>query len=367
MDRVSELRLILGGFLHWNKSRLDCFARMILALLVVQTANLRQLATAFIGESEIDSHYKRIKRFFAQFIIDHQVIARWIFQLFFSGEKKVYITIDRTNWFRGKTKINILMVGIAYEGLAIPIFWRLLNKAGNATAQEHIEALQRFVGTFGKKQIAGVLGDREFASGKLFRWLNKRKIPFYIRIKDNSQLRIRDKKFCKADKLFNNLNSGYSKIFSMAVDLFDQKIYLAGARSERGELMIVATNQNPTHAIAIYLRRWEIESLFQGLKSRGFELEETHLRESERLEKLITLLAVSFCWAHKIGEWRASKKPIVFNRYKTSRRPQYSYFRYGMDFICQALANITCKGKQQLKKCIQQLWLPDYLLVKVCL
>jgi hypothetical protein len=48
----------------------------------------------------------------------------------------------------------------------------------------------------------------------------------------------------------------------MTLYLFGQKVYLAGSRSERGELMIVATNRHPRNAIAIYLRRWESETLF---------------------------------------------------------------------------------------------------------
>lgn len=55
----------------------------------------------------------------------------------------------------------------------------------------------------------------------------------------------------------------------MTVWIFAQKVYLAGSHSEHGELMIVATNQKPNNAIAAYLRRWEIESLFQGLKKDG--------------------------------------------------------------------------------------------------
>ena len=125
----------------------------------------------------------------------------------------------------------------------------------------------------------------------------------------------------------------------MAMQIFGQKVYLAGSRSERGELMIVATNQFPKNAIAIYLRRWEIEMLFQSLKGRGFRFEETRLTQVERIEKLILLLVIGFCWAHKVGQWRAAKKPILFNRYSDSRRPQYSYFRYGFDLIREALLN----------------------------
>ncbi len=123
--------------------------------------------------------------------------------------------------------------------------------------------------------------------------------------------------------------------------VFDQKVYLTGSRSERGELMIVATNNiNPHNAISIYLRRWEIENLFQGLKHGGFSFEDTHITQRDRLEKLIALLAIGFAWCHKIGEWKAKNTPIIWKQFKTQKRPQYSYFRYGLDFVRDIIINI---------------------------
>jgi hypothetical protein len=354
MNKISELKGILGENLKWNKARLDCFVRMLLALFAVRTVNLSELAVAFASKAEVSSRYKRLQRFFGQFKIDYSVIARWIFKLFFS-DKKIYLTIDRTNWFWGKAKINILMLGIAYEGVAIPLLWNLLNKAGNATAAEHRAILKRFVDLFGKECIAGILGDREFASGSLFGWLNKNKIPFYIRIKEGSQVCIGNRKLFSAQKLFRSLNPKEQTVFYMAVQLYGPKVYLAGSRSERGELMIVATNQNPRTAIAIYLRRWEIETLFSCLKGRGFRFEETHLIQLERIEKMLVLLAVGFCWAHKTGEWCAIKRPIRFGKHRQSIRPQNSFFRYGLDFIREIILSPfkkTCKFKQCLRALI---------------
>lgn len=74
------------------------------------------------------------------------------------------------------------------------------------------------------------------------------------------------------------------------------------------------------------MRRWEIENLFQCLKGRGLQFEDTHITAEDRLEKLIAVLAIGFCWAHKIGEWRQIKKQILPNHYRQSRRPQYSIF-----------------------------------------
>ena len=108
MDPTSELKRILGQSFNWNKARLDCFARILLALLKVRTVNLREIAVAVDSKAQIDSRYKRLKRFFAGFKIDLDVLAKWIFKLFFNNDKKVYLTVDRTNWFFGKGKINIL-------------------------------------------------------------------------------------------------------------------------------------------------------------------------------------------------------------------------------------------------------------------
>lgn len=336
MNYVSELKAILQEIFHWNKARLECFVRMLLALFAVRTVNLSEIAIGFASSAKVTSRYKRLHRFFKQFKIDYDLIAIFIFKLFFS-DKKVYLTIDRTNWFLGKSKINIFMLGIAYEGVSIPLFWKLLPKAGSSNFKEQRALIHRFIRLFGTTCMVGLLADREFANGQLFNWLNKKKIPFYIRIKEGMLTRIGKKKFFTAKKLFNDLNPKTHKIFGMNVRLLGQTVYLAGSRSEKGELMIVATNQSPKNAIATYLRRWEIETLFSCLKTRGFKLEETHITKLERLEKLIALLSVGFCWAHKTGEYLATQKPIVLKKHRESFRPQNSFFRHGFDYIRELL------------------------------
>ena len=338
MTKLNELKNILGEYFKWNKARLDCFAQMLLSIFLVRTVNLSEVAVGIFSEAEINSRYRRLQRFFSEFKFNYDWLAKLIFKLFFTG-KKVYVTIDRTNWFWGKAKINILTLGIAYEGIAIPLLWCLLDKAGNAKANEHQAILERFVDLFGQSCIAGVLADREFASGELFEFLNKQEIPFYIRIKEGAIVFVKKKKFSTAKKIFRHLNLKEGSAFQMTVWIFGQKVYLAGSRSERGELMIVATNQLPSNAVAIYLRRWEIETLFSCLKGRGFRFEDTHLTAHDRIEKMMAVLAVGFCWAHKTGEWRAIKKPIRVCKRRHGSRLQNSYFRYGLDFIRDLISN----------------------------
>ena len=85
-----------------------------------------------------------------------------------------------------------------------------------------------------------------------------------------------------------------------------------------------------------YKRRWEIEVLFQCLQSRGFNFEETHLKDEERLKRLFAVLAIAFCWAYHVGAWRHVVKPI---RIKKHARPARSIFRYGFDWIRHVVLN----------------------------
>jgi hypothetical protein len=56
--------------------------------------------------------------------------------------------------------------------------------------------------------------------------------------------------------------------------------------------------------------RWEIETLLGRLKSRGFDLAQTRLREIERLSKRLAVLTIAFTECYHIGQGQADRKPI---------------------------------------------------------
>jgi hypothetical protein len=171
MECISELKDSLNVYFGWNRARMACFVNMLLALLATRTVNLNKLACVVFGDALQSSRYRRIQRFFSKFPLDYQQIAGFIFKLFFMMDGQWYLSMDRTNWRWGKSDINILMLGIVFKGTAIPIYWMLLDKRGNSDTLERIELIQMFIDHFGKDW---------------FGWLLKEKIPFYIRIKNNT-------------------------------------------------------------------------------------------------------------------------------------------------------------------------------------
>jgi hypothetical protein len=341
MDCINELRDSLNVHLGWNKARITCFVNMLLALLTVRTVNLNKLACVVIGDAQLLSRYRRIQRFFAGFTLNYTQIAGFIFKLFFISGGQWYLSMDRTNWRWGNSDINILMLGIVFKGTAIPIYWMLLDKKGNSDTAERIELIQTFINQFGRHCIRGLLADREFIGKDWFAWLLREKIPFNIRIRNNTITTNSRGLEIDIDALFYGLKPGDQLILKGRRIVLGHLVYLAGLRLADGELLIVATSVSAESAIITYGLRWEIESLFGCFKGRGFNFEDTHITDKERIKKLVALLAIAFAWAHRTGEWQSILKPI---KIKKHGRPAISLFRYGLDFLCNAIIRLAYKA-----------------------
>jgi hypothetical protein len=130
------------------------------------------------------------------------------------------------------------------------------------------------------------------------------KIPFVIRIRNNSISANSQNQRTRVDCLFYTLKPGDIKHLSQLRPLGQCKVYLSALRLADGELLIVASNRLTQDAIQIYGLRWEIETLFGCLKGRGFKLEETRVVGYLRIKKLLVLPVIAFCWAHKVGDWK---------------------------------------------------------------
>ncbi len=313
------LKKVLARRLDWHGARIGFLAHFIIALFQVKTVNLAELATALNGQVKPDSNYKRLQRFLRGFELDFEPLARLVVNLMPLDEGRWYLTLDRTNWRFGRHEINILMLGIAYRGVAVPVMWTLLNKSGNSNTDERIALIERFVKVFGREQIAALLADREFVGRAWFEYLQRRGIAFRIRLKHNTRVPNHWNKPFPARVLLGSLKAGEQRVLTGRRPVWGGFVHLVALGLDDGQLLILATSDRPKQALSDYARRWEIETLFACLKSRGFRFEDTHLTHGERISKLIALLALAFVWAYRVGEIHSQTQPIPFKKLSSDR------------------------------------------------
>lgn len=349
MKHKEKLAQLLGGILAWHGSRIDFLACFLLGLIQQKSVNWVNISLAFASEAQAESNYRRIQRFFQGFSFEQGELSQVLIKLL--PPPPYTVCLDRTNWQFGVFHINILMLSIAYKGIAFPVVWRLLGKKGNSNTQERKHLMERFLTFIDVEDIAMLVADREFIGQAWFKFLNHRKIPFPLRIRQDA--------LADANKrvtlLFKQLKIGHSQVLTQAYSIYGVKLKLCALRLDKHHWLILVTNRKPKQALKFYKRRWQIEMLFAALKKTGFDLESTHLACDFKLDKLLSLVAVALTWAQALGEWlhTAKLKPL---RLKAHDRPEKTFFRHGLDYLRSLLCNpLAQKRNPRLSFCINLL------------
>lgn len=60
--------------------------------------------------------------------------------------------------------------------------------------------------------------------------------------------------------------------------------------------------------------RWYIEIMFKDMKSNEFQLEYTQLTRLEKLDTLMSILAITYTWVIRINMWVKKVKPQIFKK-----------------------------------------------------
>jgi hypothetical protein len=236
------------------------------------------------------------------------------------------------------------MLSLVDKGVAFPLLWMALEKKGCSGTAERIELLEKYVRLFGADTLSFVTADREFIGRDWFRYLRQKKLPFRLRIRENLQVsNARGDKMVSARNLFRTQRAGVGVLLRGQRKVLREEVSLMGMRTGEGEYVIMASSTQSDEILRDYALRWKIENLFGCLKSRGFCLEETHLTKKERVEKLLALLTVAYCWAYIVGQWLARANPI---KIKKQGRLAKSLFRHGFDYLRRILCNHDSSAKR---------------------
>ncbi len=227
-----------------------------------------------------------------------------------------------------------MMIAVADKGIAIPLAFVLLAKQGNSNTLERTDLLEQVLKVIKPQQIKVLLADREFIGQDWFQFLIDKKVPFAIRVKKNGLLA----GWIRLSFFFFELEPSQRKALKHRFVIYGCELAVAATHSVDSDRVIIVTNRKAIWALDQYVLRWEIESLFKALKSSGFKLEDSHLKDLERFCILIAIVSLSFLWTLKVGHWLHKRKPI---RLKTHGRREKSFFRLGLDFIRRAITNLA--------------------------
>jgi len=329
------------------------FARALVALLTARKISLHHIAHLMPGEQDLEANRQQLRR-----CLDHESLTQQVWTQAIAAllpQSKWVLAVDRTEWKRGETTVNLLVLAVVVHNCAVPLLWTIMPYCGASDTQERIALLTRFVELFGKERMRFVTADREFIGEKWIAWLLREHIPFRIRIKACEYLTHSDGREKKAQDWFA-LRACACKPKRM--ELWGLNVYVGGKylytnpKTKKDEYLVVISNQTG-NLLEDYRLRWKIETLFQSLKGRGFDLESCRLSQEKRLSGWFGFLALGLCWCLKVGQTLDEAKPMPL---KNNGRRQVSVFQRGFRLLQTLLSCLAGRpNERQFQFAITQL------------
>jgi transposase len=244
------------------------------------------------------------------------------------------------------------MLSVGYKGVSLPLFWTVLEEKGCSDNAERRGIVQQFIDEFGAGSIEFVTADREFASKEWLTYLVERKISFRLRIKANTLITDKRGQRIHASKMLKTMKKGERAELRRRRRLWNKAVFVAVCRKADGDNVIVVSSERTGRILLEYGQRWQIETLFGCLKTRGFRLEDTHLTHGSRVSNLLSLLTLATVWGILAGEIAARQTPP---KIKKHGRAEKSIFRLGLESLRNCFCGLTTNFRQ--KQRFQQLTL----------
>lgn len=329
-DKVKKI-LDQTGLVH-NLSRQKFVVNYVQALIERGSVQSQEVAKSLSNSASDASNQRRIERFFAQVNFEPQAVVMVL--VLFLPKGKLHLSLDRTEWDFGTRQWNILMLTAYSHGVGIPIWWHLLdNNSGNSSTGDRVKLVEEVVTMLGANRIGSLCGDREFIGKDWYKWLLINKIRFYLRLPKSHRIQV-GAHLMKPESILGKRQKAL--LDNIEIAGFRLSIALERVLNQAGEadLLVILTNSFAFSGTRFYKQRWSIETFFESIKSRGFEMEKTHLKKGERFETLLVLVSVAFglcqtvgLLAHRSGHRLSHKK----HGYKS-----HSFFRHGKNLLGEA-------------------------------
>lgn len=296
---------------HYQSCVLKNIEMLLSVILVSRTVNLNILKDdlpSVLGKLQLKpaSCYKKLLR-----CVEIGSCSRlWIdllhWALSFVWSNVAILHIDGTEWEFGQYPIHVLVLSADFQGVAIPIFFKVYKHKGVLSEAERIKFMKKALQYYNLKGKE-LLADREFIGNAWFHFLEISGIKFVIRLRKkqykeqiNSLSGVIDTE--RYDKL---VSKAQKKGYAQAIITIENKIFRIEFwrnknqdESKTDPVIFLITNILDKNRVGKkYAQRWKIEYCFKHLKSNGFNIEAIGFKKIHKLQFLMAVVIVIYILA----------------------------------------------------------------------
>jgi hypothetical protein len=294
----------LSGLFNWeHRQHCRVLAWMMVAIYVGKDVCLDRLGLNLPRDAKPESIAQQFRRWLKHPAIDSRMIydpvARGMLQKMRS--RRLRVQIDRVQI---KSRQNVLMMSVSYRKRAIPLAWICLPHTGSSHYHHWTELLDYLESILPDQMTVIILADREFGSVDRLDYVTYKGWDYAIRLKGDVQFYLPNAKhLVMLNEIAPEIGTRYALTDIRITKSNFYAIHLACAWAVGSdEPWFIATNlAKPIQALKEYRRRFGCEEFFSDLKKRGFNWEDSMIRDPARFSRLLLALALLTVFLLELG------------------------------------------------------------------
>ena len=313
---------------------LTTLAALISGIVGSRSSQIPSIATKIPDRAKPESRVKRMSRWLGNDEIKEEIYFLPYAEMLLHGLalETLVLVMDGSGVGRG---CCALMIHVIYRGRALPLAWVVRQcPKGHCPASLHIELVEfvRELIPEGTKVV--FLGDGEFDGTDLQETMNNAGWWYACRTAKSTVATWEDMTF-HLELLGSSIKRGMLielKEVQFTRDAYGPVMVLCcWAKGETDPLYLVSNMSVAEEAIKYYKKRFRIETFFSDQKSRGFNIQKSHLEDCQRLSRLLIASCLAYIWIVYLGSLCKSGgwQDIIHRR----NRCDLSLFRLGLQLL----------------------------------
>ncbi len=277
---------------------------LISGIVMSKSCQLPKIASKVPGEVHPDSRTKQYSRWISNDAITFDryflpFLAPLLAQL--AAARPLELVMDGSVVARGCV---MLMISVLYAGRALPVAWLVIaGEKGHLPAEAHVSLLREVKAYVPEEATVILLGDGEFDSPALQAAVVEYGWDYVCRTAKNIQISVDGEMWSSLEDL--GVTRG-TRAFQKGV-LFTKQAYgpvmviAWWGRAYTEPIYLVSNLTSVPAACDWYRKRAQIETFFSDQKSRGFQLDRSHISDPARVTRLMLAACLAYLWVIYLG------------------------------------------------------------------
>ena len=297
---LRALKQCYPGVLSGRMSQhLTVLAAFISGIVGSKSSQLPTVASKIADRAKPESRVKRLSRWLGNEEIKEEIYflpyAEILLQCL--SLETLVLVMDGSGIGRG---CCALMIHVIYQGRALPLAWVVRQcPKGHAPECLHIELVELVMELITEETKVVFLGDGEFDGTDLQDTMNEAGWLYACRTAKSTVATWEGMKF-NLDLLGSSIRPGM--LIELKEVQFTRNAYgpvmvlCCWAKGEVEPLYLVSNLSLAEEAIKYYKKRFRIETFFSDQKSRGFNIQKSHIEDPQRLSRLLIASCLAYIW-----------------------------------------------------------------------